>query len=429
MARTAMDYDTRTKTARARLAPRPKAYFRQIAIGKTLGYIRREGVAGAWVVCEVSGGHRKTRILGEADDVARADGVDILSFEQVLKKVTQPLAAVSVGRLTVRDALARYFVAFAARSKHAKIMEQWANLRIIPKLGNHRVDRLSKTQIEAWLAGLVRDDPDDPDAKRRSQGTANRILSILKAALNEAFADDHNGLPSDTAWRRVKPYRNVGGVRQEHFESAQVRTLVAKAATFDRRFADLIEVAYLTGARLGELASANVCDFDADNGTLHVTGKTGPRSVTLTNESVSVLRRIVAKRLGAVPLLPRADGERWRNTQFRPMQRALALAELPLTASFYTLRHSYISRAIEGGMPLSLIAENCGTSLLMIQKNYAKVLARTRRDVIQETSPKLRRVKVKAAATLPRRTAAAATGAGTLIKTQLRRRPALAKVE
>ena len=393
MARTAMDYDTRTKTARARLAPRPKAYFRQIATGKTLGYIRRGGAAGAWVVCELSGGRRKTRILGEADDVARADGIDILSFEQVLQKVTQPLAAVSVGRLTVREALARYFVAFAARSKHAKIMEQWANLRIISTLGNHRVDRLSKTQIEAWLAGLVRDDPDDPDAKRRSQDTANRILSILKAALNEAFADDHNGLPSDSAWRRVKPYRNVGGVRQEHFESAQVRILVAKAATFDRRFADLIEVAYLTGARLGELASANVCDFDADNGALHVTGKTGPRTVALTNESVGVLRRIAAKRPAAAPLLPRADGERWRNTQFRPMQRALALAELPLAASFYTLRHSYISRAIEGGMPLSLVAENCGTSLLMIQKNYAKVLARTRRDVIEETSPKLRRVK------------------------------------
>jgi hypothetical protein len=44
-------------------------------------------------------------------------------------------------------------------------------------------------------------------------------------------------------------------------------------------------------------------------------------------------------------------------------------------------------------MPLSLIAENCGTSLTMLQRNYAHVLARTRRDVIQKTSPKLRRVK------------------------------------
>jgi integrase len=168
---------------------------------------------------------------------------------------------------------------------------------------------------------------------------------------------------------------------------------VAKAATFDPCFADLVEVAYLTGARLGELAGANVRDFDAGNAALRVTGKTGPRGITLTNESVAVLKRITAKRPGTAPLLPRADGERWRNTQHRPMQRALALAELPLAASFYSLRHSHISRAIEGGMPLSLVAENLGTSLLMIQKNYAKVLARTRRITIQQTSPRLRRVK------------------------------------
>ena len=87
---------------------------------------------------------------------------------------------------------------------------------------------------------------------------------------------------TDTAWRRVKPFRNVGGARQEHFDSAQVRALVAKAATFDRRFADLIEVAYLTGARLGELAGATVNDFDAERTTLRVDGKTGPRDITLT---------------------------------------------------------------------------------------------------------------------------------------------------
>jgi integrase len=323
----------------------------------------------------------------------RADGKDVLTFEQAIRGALAPQATAPVGKLTVRDALTRYFVNLAARSKHSKIMKQWADKRIVPTLGDYRVDRLTKTQIEAWRAGLVRDDPEDPDALRRSQDTANRILSILKAALNEAFADDASGLPSDTAWRRVKPFHNVGGARQEHFEAPQVRLLVAKAATFDRRFAELLEVAYLTGARLGELAAANVGDFDGENGILRVNGKTGPRGVSLTNESIATLRRIKGKRPPTDALLPRLDGERWRNTQHRPMQRALALAELPLAASFYSLRHSYISRAIEGGMPLSLIAENCGTSLSMIQKNYAKVLARTRRDVIQKTSPKLRRVK------------------------------------
>ena len=339
------------------------------------------------------GGDYSYRTLGHADDVVRADGRDVLTFEQATRAALLPQATVPRGKLTVSGALKQYFVGFAARSKHARIVEQWADKRIVPTLGNIRVDRLTKTQIETWLAGLVRDNPDDPDAQRRSRYTANRILTILKAALNEAFADEANGIPSDTAWRRVKPFRNVGGARQEHFESSQVRLLVSKAATFDQRFANLVEVAYLTGARLGELAGADVGDFDATKATLRVNGKTGPRTITLTAETVATLQRIAGKRHTAMPLLPRTDGERWRNTQHRPMQRALALAELPLAASFYSLRHSHISRAIEGGMPLSLIAENCGTSLLMIQRNYAHVLAKTRRATIEKTAPRLRRVK------------------------------------
>jgi integrase len=393
MARPTLDYDTRTKTARTRLEPREKPYYRQIGPGRALGYMRMNHGAGRWVVREWLGGRYRTRWFGHADDVVRADGTDVLTFEQATRSALAPQASAPVGRLTVREALTRYFVGFAARSKHAKITEQWANLRIVPTLGDFRVDRLTKTEIERWLAGLVRNDPEDPDARRRSQDTANRILSILKAALNEAFADEANGLPSDTAWRRVKRYRNVGGARQEHFEASQVRLLVAKATTFDHCFADLVEVAYLIGARLGELANANVRDFDAENGALRVTGKTGTRSITLTSESIATLRRVAGKRPPPAPLLPRLDGERWRNTQHRPMQRALKLAKLSADASFYSLRHSHISRAIEGEMPLSLIAENCGTSLLMIQKNYAKVLTRTRRDVIQQTAPKLRRVK------------------------------------
>ena len=44
-------------------------------------------------------------------------------------------------------------------------------------------------------------------------------------------------------------------------------------------------------------------------------------------------------------------------------------------------------------MPLSLLAENTGTSLAMIQTTYAKVLAATRQEFVEKTSPKLRRVK------------------------------------
>jgi hypothetical protein len=61
--------------------------------------------------------------------------------------------------------------------------------------------------------------------------------------------------------------------------------------------------------------------------------------------------------------------------------------------SFYTLRHAHISRALEAGMPLSLVAENCGTSLRMLEVNYARPGVVTRRDTIERTAPKLRRAK------------------------------------
>jgi integrase len=394
MARTVKDYDTRTKTARAKLAPRPKGYYRQIGPGKSLGYFRRDGAAGPWSVREWIGGRYKERVLGQADDIARADGRDVLTFDQALRLATDPAAAATVGKLTVAGAIKGYMVRVAARSKHADLYRMIANKHIVPVLGGHRVDRLTKTQIEGWQAGLVVDNPDDEDAKRRSQDTANRVLTILKAALNAAFEDDANNIPTDSAWRRVKPFHDVSRAREDDLEAAQVRVLIAKAATFDPLLANLIEAGYLTGARLGELTTAKVRDLDASRRTLRLDGKTGKRDVTLSDETAAFLQVRAKGRRADAPLLPQADGEPWKNAGFnRRVKRALALAELSPSASFYTLRHAHISRAIERGMPLSLIAENCGTSLTMMQRNYAKVLARTRRDTIQKTAPKLRAVK------------------------------------
>lgn len=394
MARTSIDYDTRTATARKKLEPRAKPYTRQIAPSRLLGYIRRLDKAGTWVVMEWVGTYYKQRVLGHADDVTRADGLDVLTFDQAQRKATNPAPLAPAGKLTVDKALDAYLTNLAAKSKHANEYRSAADKRIVPALGTYRVDRITKTQIEAWQAGMVRDDPDDPDAKRRSQDTANRLLTILKAALNLAFNDDANNIPTDSAWRRVKPFRDVSRSREDDLAPKDVRALVAAAAEFDQALANLIEAGYLTGARMGELAGASVRDLDGAGRSLHLDGKTGQRSVTLTEETTAFLQRLAQGKRRDDPLLPMADGTRWpRSGHFRAIKRAVKAAELPADVCFYTLRHAHISRAIEAGMPLSLIAENCGTSLLMIQRNYAKVLARTRKAVIQKTAPKLRAVK------------------------------------
>jgi integrase len=392
MARTAKAYPLHSKTSRMALDPRPKPYYTQIRPGLTLGYIRRESGAGSWQLRMLEAGVYRFRTLGNADDIERADGRDVLSYSQALAAIASPtVSAAPVGRLTVARAMESYLQALAARSKHAKGARQTADYHILPKLGAIRVDRLTKTELEEWRDSLVRQDGDAED-KRRSQDTANRIMTVLWAALNHAFADDANGIPSDGAWRKCKRFRKVERPRTDHFSAVQVRQLVASAAIEDRAFATLIEAAFITGARLGELINANVGDLRG--ATLQVDGKTGRRTITLSAEGAALFKRQATGRDASLPLLPRTDGKRWGvNDQQHRFDRAAARAGLPESACFYILRHSHISRAIEAGMPLTIIAANTGTSVRMIEKNYAHVLQETRREIVEATSPKLRRVK------------------------------------
>src|SRR5262245_61387093 len=73
------------------------------------------------------------------------------------------------------------------------------------------------------------------------------------------------------------------------------------------------------------------------------------------------------------------------------MAAALVRAGLDKEATFYALRHSYISRAIEGEVPLNIIGDNCGTSIRIIETTYAKVLAGKRREFIERGAPSLER--------------------------------------
>jgi integrase len=191
------------------------------------------------------------------------------------------------------------------------------------------------------------------------------------------------------AWRLVKPFRGVAVPRAAHFSVEQARALIGAAP--DENFADLLTAGFLTGARYGELIACSVRDFDPLERTLKVVdGKTGPRTIILQPEAVTFFNLIGQDRAPAEPLLRRSDGARWnRSQQQRRMALALERAGLGKEGTFYALRHSYISRAIEGEVPLNIIADNCGTSVRMIETTYAKVLAGKRREFIERGAPSL----------------------------------------
>ena len=57
---------------------------------------------------------------------------------------------------------------------------------------------------------------------------------------------------------------------------------------------------------------------------------------------------------------------------------------LPSETVFYSLRHYFISKALKSGMPVQVVAENCGTSIRMIEAHYGKFMKSDRRAMLNE---------------------------------------------
>jgi hypothetical protein len=82
MARTVRDAALVTRSARLRLAPRAKPYWRMLETGLHLGY-RRRATGGTWIARrrDDDGRYREEK-LTLADDLQDANGTSILDFSQ-----------------------------------------------------------------------------------------------------------------------------------------------------------------------------------------------------------------------------------------------------------------------------------------------------------------------------------------------------------
>ena len=211
---------------------------------------------------------------------------------------------------------------------------------------------------------------------------------MVKALLNHAIRDQSHGLKDNSPWRLVKPFDQVSKPRDIRYTNEEVLKLIKSAK--DLSVANLIRAAFLTGARYGEMTDSLVSSVDFVAKTWTVRGKTGGRTILLQKSAIEFFQDLVDGRAADEFLFLRSDGQRWKKSdQTRPFKEALSAAALPGNGSIYALRHTYISFAIEGGVPLTVIAKNCGTSVRMIEKTYAKLLNEKERAFIEDGTPSL----------------------------------------
>ena len=437
MVRTQRNGKLDSRTSRlAKCPPREEPYWATLGPGEHLGYFRPpSGAAGTWRAKfrESGTGARTKKALGTADDYAEADGRRVLNFQQAQAQARKWFTvarqasgedATHSGPYTVTDAWEDYRRDCIRRGvKRVDRMECAARLHVLPALGAIAVEKLSQTKIERWHEGLAEAAPrvrrkktstkpaygakaETDEQKRRRRSSANRVLTILKSALNLAKQKRRVTCPGD-AWRECKPFGQADAPRVRYLTLEEQVRLVNSCEPDFRRIA---QGALFTGARYGELAQLQAEDFAPGNETVFIRpGKTGKgRHVILTDEGLAFFREAVAGLKGSdlvFTLEAFGDMRRvapetqepvekvrraWRTSdQKRPMEAACKAAGIE-PMGFHQLRHSYASALVNAGVPLAFVSQMLGhTDTRMVEKHYGHLAPSAVKEAIRRLSPKL----------------------------------------
>ena len=337
-------------------------YWVSVRIGLHLGYRRAEEGDGTWLGRQLTPGSKTY--------VNRSFGA-LPGYDEALSALNAWASGVAVGAThrptSLQDACRLYVKRQTTRKSKANGADAEGRFRRLvydQPIGSIALDKLRTSHLNDWLNDQLDEDGDDD--LRRSKDTANRNLTALKAALNAALRD--RIVATDAAWKTVTRFPNAGR-RRERFLSLEERTALLDRCELD--LAALAATLLLTAARPGETAGCDVSDFDRKRGTLALTGKTGPRVVTLSTSAVEFLAEQAKGKLPGAPLLADAFGNRWNKDAWKKrFKTAVHAAKLPGDVVLYTLRHVAISEMIAGGVDTFLVAKLAGTSTAMIDKHY-----------------------------------------------------------
>ncbi|CAA7625027.1 site-specific integrase [Magnetospirillum sp. UT-4] len=414
MGRAVRDSKLETRAARARLEVCHKPYWRVIDNGCHIGYRKGER-GGVWRArLSVGNGRYVEQVIGAADDIRDADGLSVFSFGQAQERArdwflaqTRRLAglpATQTRGYTVADVMRDYLDWYRSHRKSVEATRFTIDGHILPALGSVEVSALTPAQIREFheklaaaparlrrapgKASKFRPAPRTDEEKRRRRSSANRVLTVLKAALNHAYAEGR--IASDDCWRRVKPFRAVDAARVHYLSEGQCRAL---AEACDPEFRLLVQAAILTGCRYSELVRLRVGDVNADSGTLLVAeAKSGKsRHVVLTEEGQDFFAKAVSDKAHGDLLFTKPGGGAWgKSHQCRPLRDACAAAGIVPSVTFHALRHTHASHLAMRGTPLVVIAAQLGHSdTRMVEKHYAHLAPSYVAETIRKGFPRL----------------------------------------
>jgi integrase len=424
-----------SKEARSKLSPRHEPYWLEVDRGFSLGY-RKSKTGGTWYARRYTGKGYLKRRLGLSDDNQKADGSTVLSYTQARRKADSYEAVLETfeqpqhpALFTVSDAVKDYLKWYKANRKAYEHTNYMCEAHIIPKLGNVPLAALTTPQINKWVQELATAPPRTPrgnpkppfgekietgklnrvgnpvfryreipigqwtdSMKRKRQSTANRILTVLKAALNHAWRNDKVEHPG--AWQKVKAFHGVDAAKVKYLTETEAGKLL-KASSDD--FKPMARAALLTGCRYGELSRLKVSDLV--NGQLFIekTKTDKPRHVPLSEDGITFFNSLAKGKSKTDLLLTHQDGGSWdRSHQTRPMREACEKAGID-PVGIHVLRHTYATLLLRTdgsqGVSIRYVAALIGDSVATCEKHYGHVIQDDLRKEVARKLPSFGAVK------------------------------------
>jgi integrase len=354
--------------------------------------------------------------LGAADDGVEANDDTVLNFKQALDRANTWLAKqVAGGRsldpnMTVGMAVTAYIATRESRSSgdvRARKSSAHYNLNrfVVPDatLNDLRLSALTEADLRSWQRRL----------ESVSATTKQRISTDLKAALNRAFEEHRQVLPNDfpliVRYGLRAPMidgSDTADVARDNqvLTDAQIRSILDSAkindADGDHFLLTLLLAA--TGARFSQLIRMRVADVQVKLSRIMVPPSRKGKGkslrlipVPIGTDVMAVVETAARGRASSEILL-----QRWRHRQIKPTEwerierrpwtsaseltrwwtRVVEHAGCPGVIP-YAFRHSSIVRALRAGLPIRLVAAVHDTSVVMIEKHYARWITESLDDL------------------------------------------------
>lgn len=250
------------------------------------------------------------------------------------------------------DELAAAFLAgygLATRQAYARDLRAWGDFLVglgVAVLSAHRV------HVDAF----VRNGEDAGVAP----ATIARRLSALAGFYGYALDE---GLIDRSPVAQVRRPRVSDESPRLGVDRAGMRAMLDAAQTSGRRDHALACLLVLNGLRISEALAADVCDLGHERGhrTLSLRRKGGKRqTVALAPRTADALDALLAGRSAGPLFATRSGGRMDRHAALKVVGRLARTAGLDHAVSPHSLRHGFVTAALDAGVPLRDVQDAAG---------------------------------------------------------------------